>query len=121
MLELIPGLPDNVVGLEAVGKVEAADYRQVLEPAVAAAMKAHSKVRLLYVLGTRYEGYTAAAAWEDTKLGFHDLSAWDRIALVTDHEMLGDAVRMFGWVIPADVRTYPTGRLLEAKAWVSEA
>jgi hypothetical protein len=121
MLELIPGLPDNVVGIEAVGKVEAVDYRQILDPAAAAAMKAHEKVRLLYVLGARYEGYTAAAMWEDTKLGFHGLAAWERIAVVTDHDVLSDAVRMFGWMIPADVRTYPTGQLAEAKAWVTGA
>jgi hypothetical protein len=28
---------------------------------------------------------------------------------------------MFGWMIPADVRTYPTGQLAEAKAWVTGA
>jgi hypothetical protein len=117
---LIPDLPENVVGVEAVGKVEAADYRQVLDPAVANAIKARGKVRLLYVLGGGYEGYAAAAAWEDTKLGFHDLSAWERLAVVTDHDVLADAVRVVGWLIPGDVRTYPTSRLDEAKTWVSE-
>ena len=59
--------------------MEADDYRQVLDPAAADAMKAHDKVRLLYVFGEQYEGYTAAAMWEDTKLGFHDISAWDEL------------------------------------------
>jgi hypothetical protein len=121
MLELIPDLPPNVVGIEARGKVEADDYRQVLDPAVADAIKTHPKVRLLYVLGEVFEGFSAAAMWEDTKLGFHDLSAWERIAVVTDHEVLRDAIRVFGWLIPADVRTYPTSQLAEATTWVSEA
>jgi hypothetical protein len=120
VLQLIPDLADNVVGIEAVGKVEATDYRQVLDPAAAAAIKAHGKVRLLYLLGERYEGYTAAAMWEDTKLGFHDLSAWERIAVVTDHRALADTVHVFGWLIPAEVRTYSVAQLDEAKAWVSE-
>jgi hypothetical protein len=120
MLKLIPGLPDDVVGIEAVGKVEAADYREVLDPAAAAAIKAHGKVRLLYLLGDGYDGYTAAAMWEDTKLGFHDLSAWERIAVVTDHGVLSDAVRVLGWLIPGDVRTYAVAQLDDAKAWVAE-
>ncbi len=120
MLKLIEGLPDDVIGIEAVGKVEAADYRQVLDPAAAAAMKVHDRVRLLYLLGERYDGFTAAAMWEDTRLGFHDLSAWDRMAVVTDHVVLRDAVKMFGWIIPGDVRTYTADQFEEAKGWVSE-
>ncbi len=120
MLTLMSGLPDSVVAIEASGKVEADDYRTVLDPAAAAAMKAHEKVRLLYVLGDAFTGYSAAAMWEDTKIGFHDLSAWERIAVVTDHGAMADAIRVFGWLIPAEVRTYPTGQLTDAKVWVSE-
>jgi hypothetical protein len=120
MLTLMSGLPADVVAIEATGKVEAQDYRTVLDPAAAAAIKAHGKVRLLYVLGDAFAGYSPAAMWEDTKLGFHDLSAWERIAVVTDHGAMADAIRVFGWLIPAEVRTYPTGQLDDAKAWVSE-
>ena len=120
MLKLIPGLADNVVGIEAVGKVEAADYQQVLDPAAAQTIRDHDRVRLLYVLADQYEGYSAAAMWEDTKLGFHDLKAWERIAVVTDHGTLADTVRVFGWLIPAEVRTYPVSQLDEARQWIGE-
>lgn len=72
------------------------------------------------MLGDQYEGYGAAAMWEDTKLGFHDLKAWERIAVVTDHSALADTVKVFGWLIPAEVRTYPVSELEEAKRWVDE-
>lgn len=120
MLKLIVGLVDGVVGIEAIGKVEAADYRQILDPAAAQAIRDHDRVRLLYVLADRYEGYTAAAMWEDTKLGFQDLKAWERIAVVTDHNVLADSIRVFGWLIPADVRTYAVSQLDEAKLWIQE-
>lgn len=121
MLKLISGLPENVVGIEASGKVQADDYRTVLDPAAAEAIKAHGTVRLLYVLGDAFQGYTTAAMWEDTKLGFHDLSAWDRIAVVIDRTTLADAIRVFGWLIPAEVRTYSTDQLDDARAWISQA
>jgi SpoIIAA-like len=120
MLKLIPGLASNVIGIEAIGKVEAADYQQVLDPAAAQAIRQHDRVRLLYVLADEYEGYTAAAMWEDTKLGFHDLKAWERIAVVTDHDVLRDAIRVFGWLIPAEVRTYAVEELEDAKRWVDD-
>lgn len=120
MLKLISDLPDNVVGIEASGKVQADDYHTVLDPAAAAAIKEHRKVRLLYVLGDAFQGYSAGAMWEDTKLGLHDLSAWERIAVVTDLAALADAVRVFGWLIPADVRTYATSHIEDARGWVSE-
>jgi hypothetical protein len=74
----------------------------------------------LYVLGDQYESYSAAAVWEDAKLGSHDVSRWERIAVVTDHHVLGDAVRMFGWLLPCEVRTYPVDQTDDAKAWLSE-
>lgn len=42
MLKLIPGLAANVVGIEAIGKVEAADYQQVLDPATDQALRDHA-------------------------------------------------------------------------------
>jgi hypothetical protein len=99
-----------VAGIEASGEVVAEDYRTVPDPAVAAAIKARGRVRLLYLLGDAFTGYSAAAMWEDTKLGFHDLSAWERIAVGTDHTALADAIRVFGWLIPAEVRTCATGQ-----------
>ena len=69
MIELLEGLPDNVVGVEGVGEVAADDYKSVLVPAAEAALKRHERVRLLYVLGDRFDRVSAGAAWEDTKLG----------------------------------------------------
>jgi len=121
MLTLMAGLPANVVGIEAVGKVQADDYRTVLEPALAEAGKGGGKMRMLYLLGADYEGYSAGAMWEDTKLGKHDFNRFDRIAVVTDHNVMADAIRVFGWLVPGEVRTYTTAQLDDARAWVSEA
>ena len=120
MLRMIEGLPANVVGVEAVGKVEADDYRTVLDPAVEAAA-AHGKVRLLMVLGDEYDGYSAGAAWQDTKLGFGERKAWERIALVTDHERMQDAVGLFAWMVPGELRTFAVAGLDDAVAWLGEA
>ncbi len=60
MIRVIQDLPDDAGGFGAVGKVEADDYKDVLDPAVAKAIAAHGTVRILYELGDECEGYTQA-------------------------------------------------------------
>ena len=119
MIELLTDLPDNVVGAEAVGEVSTDDYRTVLEPAIDAALGKHAKARLLYVLGDRFEGYSAGAAWEDTKVGVEHWRSWERIAVVTDREWIAHGVKAFGWLLPGAVRVFPVAERADATAWVA--
>ncbi len=75
MIEPLADLPDGVIGFEAVGEVHADDYTGVLIPAVDAAAAAGG-VRLVYVLGERFTGYSVGAGFEDARLGLGHLHAW---------------------------------------------
>ena len=119
MIEPIEGLPDDVLGFEAKGEVTGEDYEQILVPAIEARVGQGGKLSLLYVLGTDFVGFSAAAMWDDTKVGMKHLSSWERIAVVTDHDAYRHMVRGFGFAIPADVRVFGTAELDDAKAWVS--
>jgi hypothetical protein len=121
MFESIAGLSTGVIGVEAVGKIEADDYTSVLDPAIDKAIASYGKVRILLVLGDRYEGFTGGAAWQDAKLGLHDIKAWERIAFVSDHKGTVDTIRMMSWMVPGEVHTFSLAELAEAKAWLSEA
>lgn len=120
MLQQIPGLPSNVVGFTAIGEVQSEDYENVLRPAISTALETHERLRLLYVLGAEFTGYSLGAMWEDTKLGISDWSVWDKIALVTDHKVYADAVKVFGRLAPGEVKVYPVAELADATAWVAE-
>lgn len=119
MIELIEGLPAGVIGLEAKGEVTDEDYDTVLIPAVEAAVERHEKVRLLYVLGAEFDGYTGAALWDDAKVGMSHLFSWERIAVVTDHDAYRRLVKGFGFMLPAKVRVFALAELEQAKDWVS--
>jgi hypothetical protein len=119
MIERLPDLPANVVGIEAVGEVSAEDYRNVLIPAAEAALEKYDKVRLLYVLGERFESLSAGAAWEDTKLGLEHLRSWELMAVVTDAGWIGHAIKALGWMIPAKIRVFATSERAAAEGWVS--
>ena len=119
MIRIMEGLPDNVLGAEAIGKVTDEDYENVLAPAAREMLEVHSKIRYVYVLGEEFEGWTAGAMWEDAKLGGGDLRRWEKVAVVTDKDWVRHAVKGFGWMIPGDVRVFSVAELDTAKAWAS--
>jgi hypothetical protein len=120
MLEPLTDLPDGVIGFEAVGEVEAADYKDLLIPAVDDAAAA-GEVRLVVVLGERFKGYTFGAEWMDAKLmtGLGHLSAWKRTAVVSDVTWVSNLVAFFGWMVPGDFKRFPLAERDEAVAWAA--
>lgn len=119
MIELIQGLPDNVVAFSAKGEVTADDYESILIPAVEKIIKEQGKVRLLYFLGPDFTGYSAKAMWEDEKVGLHHLAAWEKVALVSDVKWVRGATKFFGFMMPGRVRVFTNDQLSEAKDWIS--
>ena len=51
MIEIIEGLPGNVVGLAAKGEVTRKDYLEVVIPTIDKALKRNAKLRLYYESG----------------------------------------------------------------------
>jgi len=120
MIKIIQGMPDNTLGFEASGKVTGNDYETVLIPAVEEKLKAFPKVRLLYHLGSDFTGYDMEAMWDDAKIGFKHMKAWERIAVVTDTEWIVKAVHAFGFTMPGRVRVFKNDELSDAKKWLAE-
>lgn len=119
MIELIEGLGSGVVGARAVGEVSAEDYESTLIPAVDAVLAVNDKVRMLFVLGSEFEGYEADAALDDARMGLHHWRDFERIAVVTDHGSYRTAIKGFGFLMPGEVRVYPVDEIEAAKDWIS--
>jgi hypothetical protein len=120
VIELIEGLPDGVVGIEAVGNVTLEDYEDVVAPAVERALASHQKIRLLHVIGERFQGHSASALLEDAKLGLANVRSIERIAVVTDNAHFRALVKGAGWTLPGDLKLFSNAERAEAEAWVSE-
>jgi hypothetical protein len=119
LLEKISDVPDSVVGFRASGELTSDDYRHVLVPAVEAALQSRDKLRLLYLLGDDVTGFSAGAAWQDTKIGMEHVTRWEKIAVVTDREWLRHSVSIFGHLIPGEIRAFPAAEEGDARAWVA--
>jgi SpoIIAA-like len=119
MLEKIPDLPDSAVGIKASGKITADDYRNVVTPAVEAALEGEHNLRFLYVLGEDVTGCSPGAAWQDTKVGVGHYNRWEKVAVVFDKEWLRHSVDIFGYLVPGEVKAFTPAEVAEARTWVS--
>jgi len=115
MLELIEGLPKNVVGIAASGKVTMQDCQDVLVPAIERSRRRHDKIRLYYELNSRFPG----SAWDDLDLGLEHASCCERVAIVTDIGWVRLTVKAVRFLIPSEIRVFTTDRAEEGRAWVS--
>jgi SpoIIAA-like len=120
MLKKIDGLPDNVLGISAEGKITGTDYETVLIPALDKKLKENKRIRMVYDLGNSFTGFDLGAMLDDAKMGMKHLSTWDRIALVSDHEMINAFAKFFGHMLSCELRIFKNAELEEAKKWISE-
>ena len=115
MLELIEGLPGNVVGIAVSGRLTMQDCQDVLVPAMQKSLKRHDKIRLYYELNSRFPG----AAWDELDLGLEHASRCERVAIVTDIGWVRLTVKALRFLIPSKIRVFATDQAEEGRAWIA--
>ncbi len=115
MIQLIEGLPANVVGIAVKGRVTRQDCRDVLAPAVARTLRRRERIRLYYEIGSRFPG----AGWDDLDLGLEHAAWCERVAIVTDIAWISLTVKALRFLIPGEVRVFSTIQTAEGRAWIA--
>ena len=115
MIEIIKGLPRNVVGIAVKGRVTMRDCREVLIPAMEKRLQRHDKIRLYYELGSRFPG----AAWDDLDIGIERAVRCERVAIVTDIAWVRLTVKALRFLIPGEIRVFATIQVPEGRAWIA--
>ena len=114
MIRIVEGLPDNVVGIVAKGRVTNEDCDKVLKPLMESSLKRHDKVRLYYEIGSRIPG----AKWDDLRLGVGPLPQWERVAVVTDVGWVRHTVKALRFLIGSEIRVFTTSEAGDGLAWI---
>jgi hypothetical protein len=114
MIRVIDGLPDNIVGIVAQGRVTAADCDKILKPVMETSLKRHDQVRLYYEIGSRIPG----AKWDDLRLGVGPLPQWERVAVVTDVGWVRHTVKALRFLIGSEIRVFTTSEAGDGLAWI---
>ena len=115
MIELLEGLPNNVVGIAVRGRVTTQECRDILTPAIEKSLRWRDKIRLYYELGSRFPG----SGWDDLDIGFEHASRCERIAIVTDIAWVRLTVKAIRFLIPGEIRVFATIEAPEARAWIT--
>jgi hypothetical protein len=119
MLEQIQGLPAEIWGVRAKGRVSKEDYDEVVVPALDRASQEGQRIRLLYELGPEFESFSPAAAWEDLRVGAHYQRLFDRCAVVTDHDWFTNATNAISAVAPCPTRVFKLANFAQAVEWLT--
>jgi hypothetical protein len=110
--------PMEVIGLRAEGTVSVEDYENVVIPLLEEARRQERRIRLLFHFGPEFEGFTAAAAWEDLRVGWRYLRLFERCAVVGDQDWIRIGARSVGAMMPSPVRVFGNADRQEAVEWL---
>ena len=100
------------------GKLMKEDYATFV-PAVDRAIEAHGKIRMLIVMHD-FHGWTASAAWEDTKFGARHFRDLDRLAIVGETKWQQGMAIFCKPFTTATVRYFTHDKIEDAHAWLRE-
>lgn len=120
MITTIENLPTGTIGFRASGVISAEDYRDVLEPAMAAAHASQDTVNFVYVIGQDVERFSLGAMAQDAKVGATTpATEFGRIAVVTDTHWIAGAVHFFLHFYRCEVQVFAESDEAEAIAWAA--
>lgn len=120
MFKFIEGLPQDVLAIEATGKVTHKDYHDELIPR-AEGMMTRGPIKMLYVIGNDFTGFELEALWDDGAFGLSHWHDFSHIAVVTDHAWMRAMVSMFKPFFHGNVRLFGLADLPVAKDWIATA
>jgi hypothetical protein len=122
MLQFINDLPDNIVGIHAVGEVTKEDFETVVVPKLDELVARQGEINYLLILETDVQKFTLGAWWNDLKVGLKHFTKWKRVAVVTDQQSVEwFTSNIFKYLIPGTSKGFSIDKLDEAVEWISEA
>jgi hypothetical protein len=120
MLQFINDLPDDVVGIHAIGEVTKEDFDNILLPRIDDLSKRQGEIKYLLVLETDVSSFTLAAWWKDLVMGLKYFTKWKRIAVVSDQKGVEWFTDAFKHLIPGNSKGFALNELEEAVRWIKQ-
>lgn len=119
MLRQISDMPAGALGFEAVDTFDDDDFEDTVEPVLRREIAAGRSIRMLYLLGPSLRSYEGDALAEELKFAARHAAWYERVAVVSDQDWLGPALRVLSALVPGQLRAFPVAQLPQAKTWVA--
>lgn len=119
MLKFLDNLPQNTVGLEVNGEVTKDEYDSIVVPKMEQLANQQGEINYIVVLKSGITSFTTGVWWDDFKMAVKHYSKWNKIAVVTDQQLVENVTNIFGFVFPGQHRVFKLNELDEAITWAS--
>ncbi|HWG09300.1 MAG TPA: STAS/SEC14 domain-containing protein [Solirubrobacteraceae bacterium] len=120
MLRTMTDMPAGTFGFEAVGEVEDDDWEETVEPVLRREIAAGRDIRLLYLIGLDASEVESDAMSADTGFRARHATSFKRVAVVSDEDWMGPAMRALSFLVPGKARAFRVRDLAAAKTWLAE-
>ncbi len=121
MIELLPDMPEKVIGIRVSGRLRGDELRD-FKPEMDKVLQT-DEVRIVEVIASDYEGFGPGGFLEDLKLGFGTVlphhSAFKRIAVVSDKDWVAHVLHALAWMVPGEIAVFGLDELDRAKDWAT--
>lgn len=117
--EILTGYPADVVAISAIGHIDHATYEETLIPALEAAISREGKVKVLYLIGAEFKGFSAGAIFEDAKYGLTHLAEFAQVAVVSDVDWIRATIKLVAPFLHQKLRLFSITDMEAAKDWIT--
>ena len=118
MITILPESESNILVLSATGTLTDQDYQEVLIPRLESTIREHGKARLLLKMEDDFHGWTAAAAWDDTRFGLAHRKDFDKLGVVGGPKWVEWGFKIGGMVVSGEVKSFASSEYEEALRWI---
>lgn len=121
MIELLPDMPENVIGIRVSGRLRGDELRD-FKPEIERVLQT-GEVRIVEVIAPDYEGFGPGGFLEDVKLGLGTVlphhGAFKRIAVVSDKDWVAHVLHAVAWMVPGEFAMFSLDELDSAAQWAA--
>src|SRR3954451_14976796 len=122
MVAVIPASAPGTLAFAISGRLTRADYEEVLLPPIRDTIARGEPIRVLAVIDD-FHGLEAAPLLEElkavAKLGSRQSALASSFGVVTDVDWIRRGISLFGWMVPGEIRVFPTARRPDAESWLA--
>ncbi|WPQ61629.1 STAS/SEC14 domain-containing protein [Chitinophaga sancti] len=119
MIEILPAMPNNMVGFKATGEVTQDNFLNIVDPVVRELVSRTGELNYLMIIETPLKNWTMGAWLQDALLGIMEISKWNRVAIVSGSDLLNKFTDVFGMFVPGTFKGFGAEQFSEAVHWVS--
>jgi hypothetical protein len=119
MIRQLTDVPANMVAFSAEGEVSEEDFKRIVFPAVEQTVARTGELNYLMVINTPLSSFKAGAWLQDAALGLKQIANWNRVAILSDSDVLNSFTNIFSVVVPGEFKGFDKTQMDEAVEWVS--